>query len=231
MFLYLELRFQKYPINISTSRIAIISYFNVQLLTTIVSFSLTLSLLFVFLYILFLLFPFSSSLASNIKSFHSFPFLCPSCLDRPSSHSPLDYFLTPIKINSDEKISRMYTMIIKTNDYITIYTIASIVNFWHALQGRQDRTILNWMWSSIEFRAISISTSGRDPRKCQGTYWNKEGREWTRVRDKEEEKESAKKIEEKGTRKAISYLGKSSPVSSLWSTFAPCSSNNLTKSK
>lgn len=128
-------------INISYSNN--LSYFNVQLLTTIVSFSLTLSLLFVFLYILFLLFPFSSSLASNIKSFHSFPFLCPSCLDRPSSHPPLDYFLTPIKINSDEKISRMYTMIIKTNDYITIYTIASIVNFWHAFQGRQDRTILN----------------------------------------------------------------------------------------
>lgn len=73
------------------------------------------------------------------------------------------------------------------------------------------------MWSSIEFRVISISTSGRDPRSenvKEHIETEKEGN-GPRVQDREEEKESAKKIEEKGTRKAISYLGKSSPVSSL----------------
>lgn len=125
-------------INISYSNN--LSHFNVRLLTTIVSFSLSRSLLSAFLYIYFF-YSLSLSLLPLMLSRFSFPFLYPSCLDRPFSHLLLDYFLTPIKINSDEKISRMYTMIIKTNDYITIYTIASIVNFWHALQGRQDRTI------------------------------------------------------------------------------------------
>lgn len=86
--------------------------------------------------------------------------------------------------------------------------------------GKTGRLISKLKWSSIEFRVISISTSGRDPRSENvkehiETKKEDHNREWKRVRVREEEKESAKKIEKKGTRKAISYLGKSSPVSSL----------------